>query len=120
MNLTELNVRGVASYADKDSERRGMGMGFTCPHCYLLFKAGKIAWPQRLVVWFANPIDGGPPQPPEPIPEGPPEAVKAAQMRNNRWQRTGEDLATISLSPSVDCEGHWHGFVTNGEIVGGV
>lgn len=34
----------------------------------------------------------------------------------------GDDFGALSLSPSVDgsARGHWHGFVTNGEIVGGI
>lgn len=39
------------------------------------------------------------------------------------WEMTGgDDWATLSLTPSVDASnaGHWHGFITNGEIVGGI
>lgn len=34
------------------------------------------------------------------------------------WSRTGDDLATISVTPSVDASasGHWHGFITNGQV----
>lgn len=34
------------------------------------------------------------------------------------WSRQGDDFATLSITPSVDASasGHWHGFVTNGEI----
>lgn len=34
------------------------------------------------------------------------------------WGRTGDDLCSISITPSIDASasGHWHGFVTNGEI----
>lgn len=34
------------------------------------------------------------------------------------WQFSSEDLATISITPSIDASssGHWHGNVTNGRI----
>jgi hypothetical protein len=34
------------------------------------------------------------------------------------WQRTGDTFNSISLSPSIDASkaGHWHGYITNGEI----
>lgn len=35
------------------------------------------------------------------------------------WDLQGQDdFATLTLSPSIDCSksGHWHGFITNGEI----
>jgi hypothetical protein len=34
------------------------------------------------------------------------------------WQASGETFDTLTLTPSVDVGGfgHWHGFITNGEI----
>lgn len=34
------------------------------------------------------------------------------------WNMIGEDFATMSVTPSIDASasGHWHGFITNGEI----
>lgn len=34
------------------------------------------------------------------------------------WKRTGETFETLTLSPSINAEasGHWHGFITKGEI----
>ena len=76
--------------------RQGMGIMFDCPHC----------WSQKLGVWFANPLDGGIPAGPECAP-------------TPRWHREGDTFETLTLSPSVDASavGHWHGFITNGEIV---
>jgi hypothetical protein len=80
--------------------RSGMGVVFECPHC----KADGRDF-THLGVWFANPIDGGPPASPEcrPVP---------------RWQRTGDTFETLTLTPSIDVSkcGHWHGHITNGEI----
>ena len=34
------------------------------------------------------------------------------------WSFSGNDFATLSVTPSINAEaaGHWHGFITNGEI----
>jgi hypothetical protein len=38
--------------------------------------------------------------------------------RGFAWQRTGDDFASMSITPSLDASaaGHWHGFITSGEI----
>lgn len=35
------------------------------------------------------------------------------------WTFSSNDFATLSITPSLDASasGHWHGFITNGEIV---
>jgi hypothetical protein len=78
-----------------EAGRHGMGINFECPHC----------GDRRVGVWFANPIDGGPPADPE---HGP----------SARWQRTGDTFDALTLTPSIDSSaaGHWHGFVTKGEV----
>lgn len=76
-----------------DQSGRRLGVMFLCPHCMDTHVGG----------FFANPPDGGPPAPPgvEPLP---------------RWHRTGDTFETLSLSPSVDAKGHWHGFLQNGLV----
>lgn len=74
-----------------------------------------------MIVPFANPVGGGDPMPADMWP-----------WITFRWQRTGEDFATMSLVPSIhsfdvdvdpsdDANSvrttHWHGFITNGQIV---
>jgi len=91
--------------------RNGQGLIFDCPHCLK----------QRFVIYFANPLDGGLPMPPQ---VGP---------KNFRWQRSGDTKEDVSLTPSVNCviehdalpaaegtpavaaftEQHWHGFFTS-------
>lgn len=36
------------------------------------------------------------------------------------WQFESVDFGTMSVTPSIDASasGHWHGFITNGQIVG--
>lgn len=99
MKLTDLDPRwacdadivigGVARHYEG---RQGMAVSFECPHCREC----------RLAVWFANPIDGLPPTD---------DATKL-------WQRTGETFETLTLTPSIDAskDGHWHGFITGGDI----
>ena len=38
------------------------------------------------------------------------------------WTINGDDFATMTVTPSIDASpsGDWHGFITNGEIVGGI
>lgn len=33
------------------------------------------------------------------------------------WRKEGETFETLTLSPSIQYVGHWHGHVLNGEIV---
>jgi hypothetical protein len=84
--------------------RLGMGITFACPHCVALHpselnRGGPV---QFLGVWFANPIDGKTP----------------SDNAKHLWQRTGDSFETLTLSPSIDvsADGHWHGFIQNGEI----
>lgn len=89
MLLADLNPR----WCSVDG-RRGMGVTFDCPHCRV----------ERLAVWFKEPLDGGPPY--------------AGVDDEHRWHRTGDTLDTITLVPSIDASnaGHWHGYITSGEI----
>lgn len=34
------------------------------------------------------------------------------------WKREGDAFETLTLTPSIDASahGHWHGFITNGEV----
>lgn len=94
MKLTELDPTWVTT----GNGRHGMGVMFECPHCR-----------ERYVgCWFANSIDGGPPYS-EVRHDGTPEPL---------WQRTGDTFETLTLEPSIDVskDGHWHGYVRNGQI----
>lgn len=94
--------------APDGSGRHGMGVTFRCP----VHGDG-----HRIAVWFANPLDGGPPLPPGP----------ADNTEGRRWQREGNAWETLTLTPSIHVldvaeDGtrttHWHGWVRAGEIVG--
>jgi hypothetical protein len=98
MKLTDLEPRSlmdadivVGGQVVHDGNRDGMGVSFLCPHCRAC----------RLGVFFANPIDG-----------------KSPSDDGLLWQRTGETWDTLTLTPSIDTSkhGHWHGFITGGEV----
>lgn len=99
---------------------RIVGVRFTCP---VNDGPGPHADGHSVCVLFANPPDGGAAHPDD--------AGCPGNSHGRRWQRTGDTFATLSLSPSVNCQtsdgcdktdhskcSHtfcWHGFVTNGE-----
>lgn len=105
MKLIELNpcFLGAGGYSVSNAdgspvpERHGVGLSFDCP----------CGCGTRGYIDFENPLDGGPPHDTRPsLP---------------RWQRTGETLETLTLTPSIlrsqergGCG--WHGFITNGEV----
>lgn len=75
-----------------------VGLTFECPHCRT----------QRLGVVFHNQGE---------------EAIDDAYIRvhtaENIWTMVGpEDFSVLTLTPSIDAShvGHWHGFITNGEV----
>lgn len=87
------------------------GLSFNCPvHTAKCGTCGQFL-PQthRLVVFFANPVDGQPPQ----------------YGVTHLWQRVGETFDALSLAPSIDASQYvdattgtvcWHGHITDGEI----
>ena len=90
-----------AEWIERDG--RCLGVKVACAHC------SRVEGAPTLAVLFANPPDGGPPAGEDPQALG--------NNGGRRWQRTGETIETLTLSPSVDCSacGHWHGIVAAGE-----
>lgn len=101
MRLLELDPHWMKGYFD-GPERHGMGITFDCPHC----PAGKRT---RLGVAFVNPVDGGAPMPLDPT---------GKNGWRFLWRRTGDTFETLTLTPSIDAsaQGHWHGFISNGDV----
>lgn len=101
MRLVDLDPRWASDRSRHDAfdvlvyaaNHHGMGLTFRCPCCP---DSGS-----RLAVFFTNPFDGGQPH-----------------QDARTWARTGDTFETLSISPSIDASasGHWHGFITNGEI----
>ena len=95
MKLTDLKPKWIVFEG-----RVGMGVTFDCP-CPRCSAAVDPCVPRRLYAHFTPTLDGGPPEQDLLV-----------------WQRTGGTFETLTLTPSIDAsrDGHWHGFITNGEI----
>ena len=95
MQLTDLDPRWIG---DGIGGAR-IGLSFDCPHCRT----------QRLAVPFHSSaieylVDGV--------------TVARGWDVGHIWDMTGSSFEDLTLTPSVDASssGHWHGFITNGEI----
>ena len=102
MKLTELNPEWLTRGGKR------IGIRFICPHCN----------DQRLVIGFDKALDG----------EGytgivinreGPIAWMMGGEGNNGWSVQGDTFETLTITPSIDVSqhGHWHGSITNGEMV---
>ena len=97
MKLSELEPRWYGPAHPAAGVVVYLGVTFICPHCS----------EQRIAVPFDKPI----------CVSGVPDGFEWP-AQSPAWKRIGTTFDTLSLEPSVDCSGcgHWHGFVTNGEI----
>lgn len=96
--------------------RRGLGVEFGC------MVGSHNGWPceERLMVLFANPLDGGEPWPGESrtlILK----LITKEELRHRivgcgpcRWKRTGETFETLTLRPSVNAYSCGHLTLTEG------
>lgn len=106
VRLVDLNPRWFTFHGWASDSPFRIGLTFECPHCRN----------ERLGVLFDEPID--------PDNVGATFAVPydAAAFSNGFgmkvWNRNGETFDTLTLTPSIDGShvGHWHGFITNGEV----
>jgi hypothetical protein len=67
---------------------RVVALTVTCPNCGM-----------KAMAWFSNPPDGLP-----------------SPRTKGTWDRTGETLETLSLTPSFQMVGHFHSWIKNGEL----
>jgi hypothetical protein len=72
-----------------ETGRHGQFVDFLCP----------CGCGEMLCIPLANPLDGG--------------APFASKVL---WRREGDTFDTLTLSPSIDSPGHWHGWVKRGEV----
>lgn len=93
MRLTDLNPEWI-----KIRGRDGLGVRFACPHCRVT----------QICVLFMNPLDGG-----KPVPK---DSDLPGENDGKRWARSGMTFDELTINPSIDAEGHWHGFVLDGEV----
>lgn len=129
MKLTELNPRWYVI------EENGpiVGLTFECPHCHVMAKETGSTDIQRIGVPFYHRASAHMHTPAPPAGEGEnPPAPQPVFVRANHagadgdghwvWNATGDTFEELTLTPSIDASkaGHWHGSVTDGEIVGGI
>jgi hypothetical protein len=69
----------------------------------IIFRCPTPGHGECVLVWFARPLDGSPPAGPEHTPAP-------------RWQHSGETFDALTLSPSVNVIGDWHGWIRAGEV----
>lgn len=101
MKLTELNPHWFVL----EDGGPVVGLSFQCPHCpadkatrlaVAFHHHGRAAMEDQYVL-----------------------AHHGADDTQHIWDLQGQDdFATLTLTPSIDASksGHWHGFITNGEI----
>ncbi len=115
MRLTELEPRWVGECGAPDDAKQGVS--FWCPHC----PAEKST---RMAVFFDAPICGRAAVDIKAFHENRLGDDAAADHLNDHhvgkilWHREGETFDNLTLTPSIDAShfGHWHGFITNGEV----
>jgi hypothetical protein len=108
VTLTELEPRWVTA-ADAPAEAQ-QGVSFLCPHCAQV----------RLAIFFDVPILFVAPVDLDAVHRQQAEFGHLADHHIGRilWHREGDTFEDLTLTPSVDAShvGHWHGFITHGEI----
>jgi hypothetical protein len=97
MRLTELEPRWI-------SDTRFV---FKCPHCRDLWLSCQTVPTPMGVQCDENEAALGD------------DALYCPCKPESTWQVNGRDFETMSVTPSLDASaaGHWHGHITNGEIV---
>jgi hypothetical protein len=105
LRLVDLQPRWVGINRWSSDRPFHIGVSFLCPHCRQ----------QRLAALFDPVID-----PTNVAPETTWTSTATVFPGCVVWARLGgETFESISLAPSIDAgfAGHWHGFITNGEII---
>lgn len=108
MKLIDFAPHWISFPIVADNVKFFYGISFLCPHCehspcpMCGQQRGK-----RIAVSFWPPID----------PDG--WESKITPINHDKFHKriAGEKFVTLSLLPSIAIEGHWHGHITNGEIL---
>lgn len=100
MKLTELEPRWLSEHL----------FVFRCPHCrktWLSCKSIAMSHKEQFDLFRAADLD----------PFGPHYAI-VPMKPDVAWKTDGRDFSALSVTPSIDASaaGHWHGFITKGEI----
>lgn len=108
MKLIDLNPRWVGlngrNHFGENSASVKFGLTFACPHCGI--RMGVLFRPFMDPDNIALKVEWAIPGAPDP---------NTGEVKEVLWwDRTGDSFETLTLSPSVNLEGHWHGHITNG------
>lgn len=102
MRLSAMNAQWITFPNWSSPDLYAIGLSFKCPHC------GK-----SLSVFFKPHLD-------------PNNLYQKYEWKFTEesvsplglcWKRTGDSLENITLEPSIDVAGHWHGNIINGEAI---
>jgi hypothetical protein len=107
LKLADLNPRRYRQSQAVDQSEIAPGITFDCPCCAGTDRA------IRLAVQVNPPFD-----PLHQIDEWQIDPAALYVKDRTIWSRSGDTWETMTLTPSIDASqhGHWHGFITNGEI----
>ena len=99
MKLTELEPQSLARTDDDawhnvDTQAEADGIMFLCPQCF--HDHGGDEGTHPVVCWQ-------------------PHVPKTTSPGPGRWTMTGAGFHDLTLAPSVNVKGCWHGFIKNGE-----
>jgi uncharacterized protein DUF6527 len=85
-----------------------VGMTFRCPHC----PPGERGETTYLGIWFSDPVERAD----HPHVDWP--TYMLQHPEHKYWRCDGAEFATMTVTPSIDASrvGHWHGFITNGQV----
>lgn len=107
MRLEELDPSWLYVGSTPNSYRRedirlnrgnAQGVLFLCPTCFV--KNNGPVGTHTIICWFADR-------------DVPPEVMPGI----HRWKTSGGTVHDLTLDPSIDSgQGHWHGWIKNGEV----
>lgn len=102
MRLIDLNPRWFVL----EEGGQILGLSFKCPHCHALNPSSER---ERLGIVFHH-------QGREALEDQ--YILARAPDTKHIWTITGTTFEELTLTPSIDAShlGHWHGFITNGDI----
>jgi hypothetical protein len=107
MRVADLSPRWVGGSLGGWAGTMTCGLTFRCPHCER--RIGVLFRP------FIDPHGIAASYPAWAIPGAP--SPNTGKVPDTKWwtRASGETFNDLTLTPSVNVEGHWHGFITNGE-----
>lgn len=106
VRLTDLEPHWISFPTAVDGMRFYFGVSFLCPHCSPSLPEHGAQRRRRMAVSFWPPVD----------PDGWESKIVLPPHEKYHRRVSGDTFQTLTLEPSINFEGHWHGRITNGEI----